>query len=235
MLARAFRADLLKMKGKGLWFLVLLAPLGLIAMQALNYGLRYDYLMQQYADDQWGNLFHNLMGFIPIALLLGVTILGSMTASIEHQLSSWKQLLALPISRYSVYASKFMVVVLMLTMACILLMFGTVVLGLGLGFEASIPVAKLLKMSFFPFIAAWPLLAFVLWLCLTFKNQSMPITIGVVCAVLAFSPVDERLPISWPYAAYQSANSLLFLGAGLVCGVIVFAIGSIHFNKKDVS
>lgn len=241
MIGRAIRADLLKIKGKGLWFLVFLAPIGLIAMQALNYGLRYDYLMKQYADDVWRYLLENIAMFVPIALLMGITILSSMFANIEHQTSAWKQLLALPISRYSVFGAKFVIIVLLLTVSCILLALGTVALGLLLGFEADIPLLAVAKLSFYPFIASWPLLSFVLWMCMTYRNQSLPITIGVVIAVLSIFPISEWLPISWPLAAFKASQTSqalqgeVFVGAGLLCGFIVLLLGSIHFNRKDVN
>ena len=61
MTGRALSADWLKIRGKGIWFLVFLAPIGLTAMQALNFGLRLDYLKEQYADNLWGGLLGNVV------------------------------------------------------------------------------------------------------------------------------------------------------------------------------
>ncbi|WP_314587477.1 ABC transporter permease [Paenibacillus terrigena] len=235
MIGRAIRADLLKLKGKGLWFLVFLAPIGLIAMQALNYGLRYDYLMKQYADDVWRYLLENIAMFVPIALLMGITILSSMLANIEHHTSSWKQLLALPISRYSVFGAKFAVVIFLLTISCILLALGSIALGLMLRFGTDIPIVDVAKLAFYPFIASWPILAFVLWMCMTYRNQSLPITIGVVLAVLSIFPISEWLPVSWPLAAFKASQGEVFVGVGFLCGFVVLLLGSIHFNRKDVN
>jgi hypothetical protein len=57
MTRRALSADWLKIRGKGLWFLIFLGPVGLIAMQGLNFGLRYDYLREQYRADLWEACF----------------------------------------------------------------------------------------------------------------------------------------------------------------------------------
>lgn len=75
MTGRALSSDWLKIRGKGIWFLVFLAPLGLTAMQALNFGLRLDYLKEQYADNLWGGLLGNVVVFVPLSLMLGATIL----------------------------------------------------------------------------------------------------------------------------------------------------------------
>lgn len=65
MMWRALSADWLKIRGKGIWFLVFLGPIGLVAMQGLNFGLRYDYLRQQYSADLWGGLLDNVSGLCP--------------------------------------------------------------------------------------------------------------------------------------------------------------------------
>lgn len=235
MLAKAFRSDLLKLKGKGLWLLVCLGPIGLIAMQALNFGLRYDYLTDTFAGKLWIGLLDNLLMFVPIALVMGITILCSLLANIEHQTSSWKQLLALPIPRSAVFGAKFAVAALMLGFSCVLLTLGTVILGLTLRFGfVDMPIADILMLSFFPYLASWPFLALFLWLCMTFRNQAVPMMLGVLLAILTMVGLSEWLPVSWPMLAFTGPKRELFVGAGLLAGVIILLIGTIHFSRKDV-
>lgn len=236
MILHAIRADLLKIKGKGLWFLTFLAPIGLIAMQALNYGLRYDYMMEAYREDPWGGLLDNIMMFVPIALLMGITILSSMLANIEHHTSAWKQLLALPISRYAVFGSKFVIVALLLAIACITLGIGSFGLGVALGFNPTdFPVPDAAKLAAYPYLASWTMLAPVLWMCITYRNQSLPITLGIVAALLSIFPIPEWAPISWPIASYKALDGEWFAAAGLASGLAILLPASVHFNRKDVS
>lgn len=235
MMLKAMRSDWLKLKGKGLWFLVGLGPIGLIAMQALNFGLRYDYLKKSYAADLWGGLLDNIAVFVPIALLMGITILCSLLANIEHHTSSWKQLLALPISRTAVFFSKFAVAAIMLGVSCMLLALGSLALGLGLGFGWPLPLADVAKLGFYPFIAALPLLALLLWMCLTLRNQAIPITLGVVLAVLSMFAIAEWLPLTWPLLAYKAQQQEIFLAAGILGGLIVLLAGTVHFARRDVN
>ncbi len=235
MIGKALSSDLLKIRGKGIWFLAILGPVGLIAMQALNYGLRYDYLTSQYAENLWGALLSDISMFVPIALLLGITLVSSLIANVEHTLSSWKQLLALPISRTTVFAAKFLMTVIILTFSCVLLVIGTVVLGFLLKFDTGFSFMQILKLCFLPFIASFPVLALMLWLCLTYKNQAMPITIGVVMSIFSIVAVSEWMPFNWPLFSYQGPHEELFVGAGLICGFVIYVIGSIHFSRKDVN
>lgn len=236
MIVQAIKADLLKIKGRGLWFLTFLAPIGLIAMQALNYGLRHDYLMTLYADNPWRGLLNSILVFSPIALLMGVTILSSMLANIEHHTSAWKQLLALPISRYTVFGSKFVIVAMLLAIASIVLVIGAFGLGLLLGFDpADFPIADAARFAVYPYLASWTVLAVLLWMCITYRNQSLPITLGIVAALLSVFPLSEWVPICWPLASYKAENGELFMLAGLACGIAILLPAAVHFNRKDVS
>ncbi|MBW7459918.1 ABC transporter permease [Paenibacillus sepulcri] len=236
MIAKAFSADLLKIRGKGIWLLAIVGPAGLIAMQAVNFGLRYDYLTKQHADDLWGGLLNNILAFVPVSLFMGITLICSLTANIEHGMSSWKQLLALPISRTAVFAAKFAVVLLVLSLSCALLAIGTLILGVLLGFGYDFPVGALLKLCFFPFIASFPALALFLWMTLTFRNQALPVSIGLLMAVASLFSMyfTEWAPISWPLLGYTGPHRLLFVGAGLALGFVLLFAGSLHFERKDV-
>lgn len=234
MLAKAFRSDLLKLKGKGLWLLICLGPAGLIAMQALNFGLRYDYLTGIFAGKLWIGLLDNLSMFVPIALVMGIAILCSLLANIEHHTSSWKQLLALPIPRSAVFGAKFAIAALMLGASCVLLALGTIVLGLALRFGIDMPIGEILALCFLPYFASWPFLALFLWFCMTFRNQAVPMTLGIVMAILTLFGLSEWLPVSWPMLAFTGPHRALFLGAGVLVGAVILLMGTIHFSRKDV-
>lgn len=237
MIWRALSADFLKIRGKGLWFLVFLGPLGLVAMQGLNFGLRYDYLRQQYSGDLWGGLLDNVAGFVPVALFLGGTLICSLMSNVEHQMSSWKQLLALPISRTSVFMAKLLLCLLLVAVSCLLLSVGAVVLGLILGFEASlIPYLDILRIGFMSYIAALPVIALQLWLSLANRNQTLPVALGITLSLISFFSMflSEWVPLTWPYLAWDSSHRLLFSGAGLLLGMLVLLPGAFHFARKDV-
>ncbi|RRJ63162.1 permease [Paenibacillus oralis] len=237
MMLRALSADFLKIRRKGIWFLIFLAPLGLVAMQALNFGLRFDYLMKRYADDPWGGLLQNISGFVPIALFLGCTLVSSLVANVEHQLSSWKQLLALPISRTAVFGAKFLLCLLLLSVSCILLPIATIILGLVFGFAPDgMPLADLARIGFFPLFAALPLLALQLWLSLTYRNPSLPVSLGVVLSLVSPFTLDlsEWFPLNWPVFGYLGPHREWFVALGIVVGAVILLAGLVHFNRKDV-
>jgi len=237
MMWRALSADWLKIRRKGLWFLIFLGPLGLVAMQALNFGIRLDYMKQQHASNLWGALLENVSFFVPVALYLGGTLVCSLIANIEHQMSSWKQLLALPISRYSVFMAKLILCLLMLTVSCLLLSGGIIVLGLLLGFGAGdIPYGDIARIGLLSYGAALPVISLQLWLSLTFSNQAGPVSLGVILALLSLFSMYlyDWVPLVWPYLAWSSTQHVLFAGAGILLGLLLFVPGALHFARKDV-
>ncbi|TBL79967.1 ABC transporter permease [Paenibacillus thalictri] len=236
MITRLLSADLLKMRRKAIWFLIFLGPVGIITLEAVNFGLRYDYLTGRYANDLWRGLTGEIQFLVPITLLLGITIVASMIANIEHQTHAWKQLLALPISRADVFFAKFALCVMLLCVSCLLLAVGTIGLGIALRFGADFSLSGILQMSFYPFIAALPIVALQIWLSVTMRNQAVPLTFGIVGAV--FSPFSMMLPDwllwKWPLLAGGALQPEHSVYAGAAAGAVILAVGIVHFTRKDV-
>ena len=67
---RAFRR-LAEDPGQGHLVFSALGPIGLAAMQGLNFGLRYDYLMKSYAADPWGGPLENVLFLSRLPSFLG--------------------------------------------------------------------------------------------------------------------------------------------------------------------
>ncbi|GGF65034.1 ABC transporter permease [Paenibacillus albidus] len=238
MMLRALSADWLKIRGKGLWFLVFLGPLGIVAMQGLNFGLRFDYLTKEYSDDLWGGLLDNIANYVPVALYLGGTLLCSMIANVEHQTSAWKQLLALPVSRTAVFMAKLLLCLLLVAVSCLLLSAGSVILGLILGFKMDlIPWGDILRIGFMSYLATLPVLILQLWLSLSFRNQTLPVSIGLTLSMgsLFATFLTEFMPLTWPYLAWNAPNPIWFSGAGLLLGMLLIVPSAVHFARKDVA
>ena len=72
-------SDFIKIRRKLIWFLIFLGPFGVVALQAVNFGLRYDYLTKVHEKDLWAGLIGEA-GYLAIpALMLGLTLIASTT------------------------------------------------------------------------------------------------------------------------------------------------------------
>ena len=150
MIGKLLTSDFLKIKRKGLWFLTALGPIGVVALQMVNYGIRRDYLLEQ-SEDDWGYYLLNVHSFTPLAIVLGIAILTSFIASIENETNAWKQLIALPVSKLTVYLSKFTVLAILLFLSSTILMLMTLAYGVFLDLGDSTPYMEIARFAYYPF------------------------------------------------------------------------------------
>lgn len=238
MSLRILSVELLKIRRKLVWFLIFLGPIGVIGLQAANFGLRYDYLVNKVLVGRlWIGLIDNVAMLMVPTLFIGLAIIASMVAGIEHQTNAWKQTLALPVSRTQVFAGKFLLTSLLLLISTVLVAAGTIVLGFVLGFGTSgIPYRYLAELCFYPYVATLPFIALQVWLSVTLHNQAVPLTVGITGMIVSMfgSRFDDWVPWKWP-SLVNAANEPLYsalLGAAL--GLVLLIAGSIQFARKDV-
>ncbi|MBS4207350.1 ABC transporter permease [Bacillus sp. FJAT-50079] len=235
MIGKLLFADFLKIKRKGFWFLTFLGPLGVVALQMVNYGVRKDYLLQQ-SEDQWGYYLLNVNSFIPLAIVLGIVILTSFIASIENETNAWKQLISLPLSKMSVYLSKFTVLACLLFLSSVLLMLFSLAYGISLNLEGAIPYAELIKHSFYPYFAALPILALQTWISIVSQNQAIPITTGVLGVIFAYSAfiLPDWMIWKWPSLMNEWNEPIINVMLGLGVGIVLYIVGMVDFTRRDV-
>ena len=235
MIRKLFYVDLKKLT-RGMWGLVLLGPIGIFALQAVNYGVRYDWLQTQ-TDDDWQQLLHQINIFLTPALLLGIALLASLIASIEHRTNGWKQLLALPVSKWRVYCSKFIVLAFLLLISTSLTYAGTFMFGSYFQWEQEVPHWLIFTNGFYPYVAALPLLTLQLWLSITYKNQGFPLMVGIGGAVISLYAYGAPTWFiwSWPFLTnpWDVPEASVLLGA--IVGSIFFLISLFDFTRRDVS
>lgn len=235
MIGTLISVELLKIRRKGFWFLAWLGPFGVVAMQMVNYGVRKDWLFRQ-SDDHWGYYLDNVMSFTPMALVLGATILTSFLNSVENETGAWKQVLALPVSRYGVYLAKFTVLAGLLLCSSFLLASFTLAYGLVLELGPDIPWMKLIQSSFYPFFAVLPVLALQCWIATISQNQGVPIALGIVGTILTTygAALPDWLIWKWPTLLNQWNEPLMNVGLGIGIGLVLYAIGMADFARRDV-
>lgn len=235
MIGKLIITDFMKIKRKGFWFLTFLGPFGVVALQMVNYGVRKEYLFTQ-SDDRWGYYLMNTSTFTPLAIVLGIAILTSAIASIENETNAWKQLLSLPVSKKTVFISKFFVLASLFLVASILLTAFTLGYGLFLDLGKDIPYVDLMKYSFYPYFAALPILALQLWIASVSNNQGIPITTGILGTILTYSSftLPDWMIWKWPAVMmeWDDPTTIVMLGFGF--GLLVFIIGMIDFVRRDV-
>jgi hypothetical protein len=235
MIGKLLGAEFLKIKRKGMWFLTFLGPFGVVALQMVNYGVRKDWLLQQ-SEDDWGYYLMNVGSFTPLALVLGIAILTSFTASIENETNAWKQLIALPVSKMSVYLAKFTVLAFLLMVSSSLLAIFSLMYGMFLDLGDNIPYLEWLKFSYYPYFASIPVLALQLWIAAVSRNQAIPITTGIFGVVFAYSAfvLPDWMIWKWPSLMNEWNEPLINVVLGIGVGCVLYVAGMLDFTRRDV-
>ncbi|MED4164222.1 ABC transporter permease [Halalkalibacterium halodurans] len=235
MILDLLRSDLLKTK-KIAWLLVLFGPIGVVGLQFINYSLRYDHLLSVHPDHGYFFLV-NVHAFWPPALLLGITLIISLQASIEHRKNLWKQILILPVRREQVYLSKLFLIVTMLLLTSLFLVGWTYVTGIYFGFTNEFSLLQAFQMSFYTLFAAWPFVLLQFWLSMHFKNQGAALTVGIASAafIMYAQGVPDWLPWKWPLLldgfSESLSTSVLY---GSILGIVFALLSMLVLTRKDV-
>ncbi|WP_438447261.1 ABC transporter permease [Gorillibacterium sp. sgz5001074] len=235
MILRLMAVELLKLRRMMLWFLVFLGPFGVVALQAVNFGLRYDYLVNLHQADLWGGLMDAAQLLMFPAMFIGTAIVASMAAGIEHRMNVWKLTLALPVKRGQVYAAKLLLTALLLFVSCTLLIPFLAVLGWILGF-GNAPYGELAAMAYGPYMAILPFVALHTALSVLLPNQAIPLTVGVLGTMLSLFAVylPDWMPWKWPLLSVLAEHRFIWILAGAFGGLLLFIGGSAAFIRKDV-
>ncbi|WP_255259645.1 ABC transporter permease [Lentibacillus sp. CBA3610] len=141
------------------------------------------------------------------------------------------------VSKMAVYLSKFMVLLLLLFVASVLLLDFNTGFGMYLDLGDHIPYLEAVKFSFYPLMAALPVLALHLWIALVSRHQGIPVTMGVIGVILAYMAYNlpDWLIWKWPALMNGWAEPATIIWLGIGCGLFLYAAGMVHFVRKDVS
>ena len=155
-------------------------------------------------------------------------------ASIENETNAWNQLISLPVSKMSVYLSKFMVLGSLLFVSSLLLGVFSLGYGILLNLGDQIPYLELLKYSFYPYFAALPILALQLWIASVSQNQGIPMTTGVLGVIFAYSAfiLPDWMIWKWPSLMNEWDEPLINVMLGIWSRYSIVYCWNARFYEK---
>lgn len=249
----ALMSDWIKMRKTWIKVLVILGPFGVVSLNALRYLQNYHGIVKPDNDAfNWALLIQNISHLLMPSLMLGVALIASLLAGLEHQGHAWKQLAVLPVSRVQIYVSKYIWVAGLLAISAALCAVGTFGIGFAFGFKTHIPWVQILQECFYPYFAAYGVIAIQLLFSLLFANQSFAITLGVLGMIIsgltdALSPegmVHAETWARWVPWTYPSLSALMhgtvqhinfmYVIYGLLVGTAMTVLGIGLFVRKEV-
>lgn len=242
--------DRIKFKRSKLLLIASLFPLFVFIMNFSDFYFRLDFnreMAQELQTSEWSFLVISCHWAMFIMVPLSITIFASKIVNIEHEANTWKILFALPISKYSIYLSKFIYLLVLCVFSATFIVGSLLFIGLSLDFNGPIPWELIFKQAFFPYIVSFPLLAFQLWISMVCQNQMIPISLGILFTLSGFFLQNIKW-LFWVYpiwgtpilpsdkfdAVITNTDLPLFFIMSFVVGILFLISGMIHFSKREM-
>lgn len=230
------------MRKSNIWLLIFISP----ALSAITGIL----LPLDTPELAWLNLLMmtaSLHAILFLPLLTGV--FAAFVCRYEHASGGWKQLLALPVSRNSLYMAKFFVVMALLAITQLLYLLVLLAVGYGRGIEAAVPWDFIGPSIFGGWMATLPLAALQMFVSVAWSSFAAPLAINVIFTIpnmliVNSSTYGPYYPWAQPvlsmlsaspdkYVAFNvSLETLLYVIAG---GFLLFFVtGITYFRRKEI-
>lgn len=246
-LIKLLRNEAMKQKSGFLWLFISVIPLGTTAAMFLDMYIRYEYLFamaQKRGLTSWEMLVnenHTVLQwgvFLPVF----VAIISAMVHQVEFDQNSWKSLLSMPVSRISVFISKFIIIVLFSSILIVLNAIGLVVVGKVIGFPEPLSIEHYGSYIIHQFVGIFGVAALHNWVSSIFKNQAITVVLGFIGVIFSSIILYQTFEIAkfslylYPFFAggLQGFDSSVSIYGGIVCGAIITIIGNIEFTRRDI-
>ncbi len=248
-LNRALRAEILKLNRTLALAMIFVAPL------AVNF-LAWLVIMRTDIKnpEPWKSLANNTLFVWGILMMpLFTTLETALISGLDHGASAWKHLYALPIPRWTIYAAKQIITMVLIgasmCVMCIgIWLTGTVTHTLGLkpnlDFGAPFPWSTVLTATLIGFLASWLIISIHVWVSMRWSSFTISLGVGIVAVVGAFVAVnsDQWRPLyPWSLSAetffqvlQQNSIATTSILIGLIGGIVVALIGMWHISQRDV-
>lgn len=246
MMWGVIQSEWLKMRKSSIWFPVILAPLLAIAIGFM--GAHHGQLLQRVNADPWTGYYFIVVAAYSLLLLPLLTgVLCSLMCRYEHLSGGWKQILAFPVPRTTIYFTKFLYVLAFVALAQLLMMFGVVATGLTvLHISATVPWGILFRSVLGGWLACIPLIALLLWVSTWWKSFGAPFAVNIILTIPAVAVAhSSRFGPVYPWAQPMLAmmpgsHHFLYMTTKTASTIIISAIvlvltGWMHFSRRDIT
>jgi hypothetical protein len=253
-IVRCLSAESLKLRRTLAWPLAILAPLAVVLLNFVIYTQGRD---RTTAGDNplIGFAQLNLTMWTILVLPLYAAVSAALVAAVDHQGDSWKHLLALPVSRRSIFIVKWIAAVVLLTASSLAMSFEVFLAAAALRSMKPawrllpIPVGLIALRTLQSGAAAVLVLSLQMWVSLRWRSFVAGLALGiagvlVLLAGVARAGLGTIAIYLYPWALPPTAMARMVephsdrtfvAAAGLIGGTIIALLGSWHLSRRDVN
>lgn len=239
---KIWQSEFLKIRKSSIWLLIFVSPL-LASLSTFGETLDVH-------EGEWIftiSLMAYVHGLLFLPLLTGV--FSAFVCRYEHIGGGWKQVLALPVSRWKLYLVKFLTVIFLLVLTQLLLLGGLLLVGEIKGFTEAIPWKMIFTSVIGGLIACLPLAAMQMFVSVAWSSFAAPLAINVIFTlpnILVANSAKYGPIYPWvqpflamiphtdgSFGALNVSLETLFI---IIIGsfVVFFLSGIMYFQRKEI-
>ena len=243
-LFRALHAELLKLK-RTLAFRVIFVLPFLVALLQFFVIWRTKKFPADF--DLWHSHPSNSFQIWAIFMMpLLITLETALLNGIEHADKQWKHLFALPVSRRSIYLSKFIVALGLILVSTLVLALLTVLVGVAatylkpeLASAGPVPLLAIGKHATFVWLAGWLITAIHTWISMRWAGFAIALGAGIGGTFFALFAASASLgkyyPWLLPMNLFLEGRFTTALVLGIAGGIAIALLGCFEFVRRDVA
>jgi len=215
--------------------LIFITPLAIVVLSTLNF-LRASAFFFGEDIAAWEWLIRNTFGLWALLLLpLFVALQAALLAGLEHQNGGWKRLFSLSVPRWSIYAAKQIMVLLMVGVSHLVLVLGVLISGallqlLNIRPEitfGTIPWDKFLASAVVMYVGTWLMIVIHSWIAMRWQQFTVAMGVAIVALVAGFMIANTYQGVFFPWSMPILSIAAIFdnQGEGLVIIMLLNVVG----------
>lgn len=248
-LGPALAAETLKAKRTLALRLAFIAPLLIVLLEFLVFW-RQGARLNTSGRPAWVFLTQNSLLLWDLLMVpLFVTLETALLGGLEHANKNWKHLFTLPVSRGAIYGAKQVVAIGLLGLSTLVLWIGIAATGLvfrvfkpHIGFDAPVPLWRILQFALLSFICSWLIIALHTWIAMHWSSFVVAMGVGVAATVAAVIVLQSDYNVYYPWtlpavvtrAAIEGQLKPIALACGTAGGLVLAVLGGLDVTRRDV-
>jgi len=241
---RVMHAEVLKLKRTLAFRMVFVAPLLVVT---LLFFILYEKKEFKPDFDLWDTIFRIALNFWAVFMMpLLITLETALLSGLEHGEKQWKHILALPVTRKSVYLVKLLAVHILILISMTVLL----VLALLVGFvfikirpvlaNAGMPPwGWVFKHASYVWLASWLIMAIHTWISVRWASFTVTLGAGIAGTFFALFAASAKFgkyyPWLLPVNVFSGERLKMALLIGIIGGIVATVLGCWDFVRRDVA
>lgn len=241
---RVLHAEALKLKRTLAFRMVFVAP---VLVVTLLFFILYEKKEFKPDFDLWDSILKIALNFWAVFMMpLLITLETALLSGLEHGEKQWKHILALPVTRKSVYLVKLLTVHILILISMTVLIVLAILVGFifikirpALANTGMPPWGWIGKHAAYVWLASWLIVAIHTWIGVRWPSFTVTLGTGIAGTFFALFAASAKFgkfyPWLLPVNVFMDGRLKMALLIGIIGGIVATVLGCWDFVRRDVA